>query len=99
MSTSEQAIIEALIDGDAEGWKAAMTSLDSGRASRVMITPFANACFRKFPDDASENDIASYVRELRERHLPDADLRIVPTEMAIRGVLGEPDALNGIPAA
>ena len=98
MNTSERAIIGALIDGDAEGWKAAMTSLESGRASRVMMTTFANACFRKFPESVSDDDIATYVRELRERHLPGADLGIVPTKMAIRGVLGKPGALNGISA-
>lgn len=94
MSTNERALLEALLDGDREGWKAPIPALGKDRVSIVAIMTLTNACLKQFPDDPSVDDIAAYVRQLQDRQPPDAGIKTMPTELVIRGVLRESDLLR-----
>lgn len=98
MNGNERALIEALLDGDAEGWRTAVSSLGDTRASQVMLVSLTNACFKQFPEDPSVDEIATYVKQVRDSQLPDADLKAVPTELIVRAVLGDPEAMRGVAA-
>jgi hypothetical protein len=96
MASGDRELIEALLDGDEARWKSAAAALGNERTKHVQIMTFTNACFMQFPEDPSVDDVAAYVRRLREHHLPGADLKLVPTEFLIRGALGEPEIIRGI---
>jgi hypothetical protein len=91
--------MEALLDGDDARRSDAMRRLNDNRGERLMMLALANACQLQFPDGASVDEIAEYVKKLYAQHPPSANLKIVPTEYAIRAVLNEPAVLRGIAAA
>jgi len=98
MSSNERALIEALLDGDREGWKSPIAALGNDRVSIVAMMALTNACLKQFTEDPSVDSIAAYVKQLQDRQPPDAGIKTVPTELVIRAVLGQPDVLRGISA-
>jgi hypothetical protein len=55
-----------------------------------------SACLTQFPENPSLREIAVYVENLRERHLPGADLNTAPTELVIRAALGESELIREV---
>lgn len=97
MLEKEREFLEHLLEGEMNEWKSGIDDLGEERAFRVMMTAFTAAAFRQFPGDATATDVAAYVSQLRSRLAAGQDLKTLPTEAALRGVLGQPDAMAGIP--
>jgi hypothetical protein len=96
MEASERRVVESLLDGDGEKWRTALAELPRDQALRIIMATFANALYKQFPEDFTIDQIADYVAELRQKNLPDADLAVMPTELAIRGVLLDPELFTEI---
>jgi hypothetical protein len=98
VGSPDRSFMEALLDGADDRRDEAMRALSGDRGSRLMMLALANACFLQFPRGASVDEIAEYVKKLHAHCPPGQDVKIVPTEYAIRAVLKEPAVLRGVPA-
>lgn len=93
----ERRMLEAVLDGDAQSWRTLSQSLTGERAFDVMGVATEAAVFRKWPKDPSVQEIANYVGIIQSRFPADLPVGRAVIESVIRGALGEPELVRGIP--
>jgi hypothetical protein len=93
----ERKMLEAILDSDGKSWASLSSELPAERALRIMAIATSAVVFRKWPNDPSLQEIASYVAEIAGRFPVGLPVAPVIIESVIRGVLGEPELLQGTP--